>query len=685
MDFPRSLGLEIRTTMQESYGSATYQVTDISVGEHRTLRVLTPRCTTSNMIFPCVSDPHAYVTLQCPSLACYYRVFQSSGPCIIYLTRELFKEPLGCLIQKYQDSCLNISEYTIIKIVKQILEGLRYLHEPNYRLATTRTPSRNTKHPGALCHMNELIHGRLHLNNVMLRWNGSIALCDMAYLFPNSVPYSSGKYSFAPDMSIFIAPEAVERAMWSAKSDMWSLGMIMYIMCTLQAPCDVTCDTFVNRLRGDPLLTRYSPQLCDVLFSLLSMTPDARPTACYLLQLPLFSKVKDTKIVLDDGNLLTTDTAIPFSDKTDLMNAASSGNYEAAMAHLDQCGLATVSGKTALMYASQNGHAKLIPLLISEAKLQIINRDSPAYGKTALMYAASKNHVDIVTQLVLTEARIQNGRGKTALMIAAENGHIQAMEQLIPHEKGIRTHKGLTALMLAVLRRKWLSVEMLLPLEKKAKTKCGSTALMIAAKHNIPEGVKYLLFLEGRMTRRNGRTALMIASAAGSVDFVAAMVDLSIADPSNTHLELRMRDKQGYTSLIHAARNGRAACMKLLLDLEQDILDNKKRSVISHFKYWVRRAKDPGDVQACMDLLIEKGLIKNDQHNNVDYNNQSLVTDMSAISMLNYNDREERSPKLSTVVLPNDELQDLVIFEVESSLDNSAIFLLEDESLNNFG
>lgn len=679
--------------MQESHGSATYQVTDISVGEHRTLRVLTPRCTTSRMIFPCISDAHIYTLLQCPALACYYRVFQSPGPSTIYLTRELCKEPLGCLIQSYRDSCLDMSEYTILKIAKQILEGLRYLHEPKYRSAAIGTSPRITKQSGALLHVNEIIHGRLHLNNVMLRWDGSVALCDIAYLFPNSTPYSSGKYSFASNMSVFIAPEALEKGIWSAKSDMWSLGMLIYTMCTLQAPDDIVFDIFVDSLRSNPLLARYSLQLREILLALLSITPHVRPSASYLLQLPLFSKVRDTKITLDNRNLLTTDAKIPFSDMTDLMNAASSGNYEVAMVHLDQCGLATFLGKTALMYAAQNGHAKIVPLLIGEARLQIINRDSPAYGKTALMYAASKNHVDVVSQLVLVEAKMQTGRGKTALMMAAEKGHVQVMELLIPHERGIRTNNGLTALMLAVIRRKWASVEMLALLEKKVKTKSGNSALMVAARHNNPEALKYILSAEGRMTRKNGRTALMLAAAAGSVDFVAAMVELFNSEPSNTHLELCMRDKQGYTALIHAARNGRSACMSLLLDIEKSILDNKKHSVIYHAKRWMRKPKDTKDAQAgaaCMALLIEKGLVKNKQSDpinfNKQFNKQAIEGDMSDISMVDYEDKEEPSPRLSlSAVLLNEELHDLIIFETESSLEASAVFLQADTSPSGSG
>ena len=683
MDLPRSLGLEIRTALQESHGSATYQVTDISVGEHRVLRVLTPRCISSRMIFPCITDAHVYTLFQSQALACYYRVFQCPGSGTIYLTRELCKEPLGCFIQSYRESCLAMSEYTVLKIAKQILEGLRYLHEPKYRSAVGASP-RIAKQTGAPLHMDEVIHGRLHLNNVMLRWDGSVALCDMAYLFPNSTPYSSSKYSFASNMAVFIAPEALEKGMWGPKSDLWSLGMLIYTMCTLQAPDDIVLDTFTTSLYDDPLLARYSPQLREILVALLSVTPGVRPTASDLLRLPLFSKVKDTKITLDGCNLLTTDAQIPFSDLTELMSAASSGDYEKAMAHLDQCGLATLLGKTALMYAAQHGHATLVPLLIGEARLHILNRDSPAYGKTALMYAASKNYTSIVSQLIPTEAKMQTGRGKTALMMAAEKGHVQAIELLVPHEKGMRTNIGLTALMLAVIRHKWAAVEVLVPFEKKIRTKSRNTALMVAARHNIPESLKYLLATEGRMTRKNGRTALMIAAATGSVEFVNAMVSLFATEPSNAHLELRMCDKQGFTALIHAARNGQATCMRLLIDLEHDILDNKKHSVVYHTKYWIRKAKDARAAQAgaaCMAILIEKGLVKSNQVSPHASNNKNAESDTSVVSALGRTNGIERSPRLS-VVLPNDELQDLAIFEAASSLDASVIFMQADVSLS---
>lgn len=686
MDLPRALGLEVCTTMQKSHGSATYQVIDISVKKHRALRVLTPRCTPSRIIFPCITDGHMYTLLQSQALACYYRVFQCPGSGTIYLIRELCKEPLGCLIQNYRDSCLNMSEYTVLKIAKQILEGLHYLHESKYRSTTGASPKASAP-VGTLLRMNEIIHGRLHLNNVMLRWDGSVALCDMAYLFPNSTPYSSGKYSFASNMDVFIAPEALEKGIWSAKSDMWSLGMLIYTMCTLQTPQDIALDTFINTLQDNPLLSHYSPQLRGVLFSLLSLLPDSRPVANDLLQSSLFSKIKDTKIVLDNRNLCTTDVQIPFSDLTDLMSAASSGDYERTVAHLDQCGLATFLGKTALMYAAQHGHTTLIPLLLSEARLQIISRDSPAHGKTALMYAASKNHIGVVSQLIPTEAKMQTGRGKTALMMAAEKGYVQVIELLASHEKGLRTTLGLTSLMLAIIRRKWTSVEILVPLEKRLKTKSGSTALMIAAKRNIPESLKYLLPVEGRITRKNGRTALMIAAAAGAVEFVQEMVNLSITEPSSIHLEHRMRDKQGYTALIHAARNGQAACMSLLIDIEHDIFDNKKHGVVYHTKYWVRRAKDVRDVQAgtaCLALLVKKGFIKDGQMSTLTSDKASTETVVSPVSVFSPENRV-RCPSRLSAVIPNGELQDLAIFEAESSMDASVILLQTNTSSSNSG
>lgn len=681
MDLPRALGLEICTTMQKSHGSATYQVMDVSVKKHRALRVLTPRCTPSRMIFPCITDGHMYTLLQTQTLACYYRAFQCPGSGTIYLIRELCKEPLGHLIQSYRDSCLDMSEYTVLKIAKQILEGLHYLHEFKHRSTTGISPKAAAP-ASTLPRVNELIHGRLHLNNVMLRWDGSVALCDMAYLFPNSTPYSSSKYSFASNMDVFIAPEALEKGTWSTKSDMWSFGMLIYTMCTLQAPEGIPLDTLVNTLQDNSLLSHYSPQLRETLFSLLSLLPDSRPAAGDLLKSSLFSKIKDTKIALDNRNLCTTDAQIPFSDLTDLMSAASSGDYDRAIAHLDQCGLATFLGKTALMYAAQHGHAALIPFLLSEARLQIISRDSPARGKTALMYAASNNHVSVVSQLIPTEAKMQTERGKTALMMAAEKGHVQVIELLAPHERGLRTTMGLTSLMLAIIRRKWTSVEMLVPLEKKIKTKSGSTALMVAARRNMPESLKYLLPVEGRMTRRNGRTALMLAAAAGAVEFVKGMIDLSTTEPSNTHLEHRMRDKRGYTALIHAARNGKATCMSVLIDVEHDIVDNKKHGVVYHTKCWVRQAKDGKDVQAgaaCLALLVEKGLIKDSQASTLTSDKVCAETAISPMSVFSPEDRVRHSLRLSAVA-PSDELQDLAIFEAESSMDASLIFLQADTS-----
>ncbi|CAL6066595.1 Protein_21.1 [Hexamita inflata] len=62
------------------------------------------------------------------------------------------------------------------------------------------------------------------------------------------------------------------------------------------------------------------------------------------------------------------------------------------------------TGQTALIHAARRGYANLVPILISEAKIQ------DPEGKTALMHAITCSQIDIV-QLLLCETQIQDFDG----------------------------------------------------------------------------------------------------------------------------------------------------------------------------------------------------------------------------------------------------------------------------------
>ena len=123
--------------------------------------------------------------------------------------------------------------------------------------------------------------------------------------------------------------------------------------------------------------------------------------------------------------------------------------------------------KTALMYASQFGHEKVVEKLIDSG----VNVNALANeNETALMYAAASGNPNIVEKLIAHDANVNtlDNLGKPALTYAAQAGHILIADKLIKFSADIdasSTEKNTTLLLTIVNNQLQANFE-----EMKAKT-----------------------------------------------------------------------------------------------------------------------------------------------------------------------------------------------------------------------
>lgn len=164
------------------------------------------------------------------------------------------------------------------------------------------------------------------------------------------------------------------------------------------------------------------------------------------------------------------------------------------------------SGKTALMFAAQQGHTEAVQLLLKEAGMK------KRSGKTALMIAAELGHHSVVSLLVKVEGGIQDKDLWTALMRAAWFGHSLCCEYLVTEEGRFTRRNGWTALMCAAYRGHANVCRVLAPREAEMYTDAGYTALMYAARYGHYECCKVLARYETGMKNRHRQTALTIAA-----------------------------------------------------------------------------------------------------------------------------------------------------------------------------
>ena len=89
----------------------------------------------------------------------------------------------------------------------------------------------------------------------------------------------------------YISPEILENKAYSFKTDIWSLGVILYEMCKLKPPFDANSLPFLAMkiVKGKyaPIPNKYSSSMRKLVASLLNTRPSRRPTVHAILRTPI--------------------------------------------------------------------------------------------------------------------------------------------------------------------------------------------------------------------------------------------------------------------------------------------------------------------------------------------------------------------------------------------------------------
>ncbi len=234
-------------------------------------------------------------------------------------------------------------------------------------------------------------------------------------------------------------------------------------------------------------------------------------------------------------------------------------------------------GSTALMIASQNGHADIIRLLLKkDADVNMQDND----GFTALIYAVQNRHAEVVKELLNHEkidVNIRKIDGGTALVLAALDGYGDIVELLLKHRKidvNLQDNKGATALMCASQEGYSDIVKMLREKGADVNTKAinGATALLYAVRYGHIKAVQELLKYENidvnKLYGLLRTTVLFHAIQTGNTEIARVLLsrsDIKIQDFTNV---------LGFNYLMFAIMDGHEDIVKILLDKKEDI--NKK-------------------------------------------------------------------------------------------------------------
>ncbi|NXK04327.1 NEK11 kinase, partial [Herpetotheres cachinnans] len=231
-----------------------------------------------------------------PAIVRFYASFvERDSFCII--TEYCEGGDLDFKIQEYRESGKTFTQRQIIDWFIQLLLGVNYMHE-------RRVLHRDLKSKNIFLKNDLLKIGDFGVSRLLM---GS---CDLATTFTGT-PY-------------YMSPEALKHQGYNTKSDIWSLGCILYEMCCMNHA--FTGHNFLSVVlkivEGDTpsLPDRYPSKLNAVLCSMLNKNPSLRPAAAEILKIPYIDEqlkniqYKFTNMTVKDKALNWQKEAAPIFD-----------------------------------------------------------------------------------------------------------------------------------------------------------------------------------------------------------------------------------------------------------------------------------------------------------------------------------------------------------------------------------
>lgn len=105
-----------------------------------------------------------------------------------------------------------------------------------------------------------------------------------------------------------MSPEICAAETYTLKSDIWSLGCIIYELCTREPPFNAKSHyQLVQKIKEgkvSPLPEMYSPELSAVIRDCLRVNPDRRPDTAALLNLPVVRLMRKEREVVETGRAI---------------------------------------------------------------------------------------------------------------------------------------------------------------------------------------------------------------------------------------------------------------------------------------------------------------------------------------------------------------------------------------------
>ncbi|KAJ6591616.1 kinase-like domain-containing protein [Mycena vulgaris] len=174
----------------------------------------------------------------------------------------------------------------------------------------------------------QILHRDLKPDNVFLDESNTVKLGDFGLSKQLAQATFANTYVGTP---YYMSPELMQEKAYDSKSDIWSLGCVIYELCALKPPFHEAkthneLSILIRNGRVPPLPRGYSQALSGVIKAMLNLNPAMRPSAAQLLQherLEFAFKVSETEKLL---NTIKSHKATLTSKERDLLSRESTLN-----------------------------------------------------------------------------------------------------------------------------------------------------------------------------------------------------------------------------------------------------------------------------------------------------------------------------------------------------------------------
>lgn len=193
---------------------------------------------------------------------------------------------LSLQMKKMKKEGTIFTENEIMNWLVQMCMGLRYVHEKR------------------------ILHRDIKTSNIYLTSNNNVKLGDFG--ISKLLDSTNDAANTVVGTPYYLSPEVCEGRAYSYKSDVWSLGCVLYELCTFKHAFNA--DNLLGIVfkivsgRADPIPARYSMQLKDLIQRMLLKDVNSRPNAGQVLNDPYVQSFMSSFVETRGTSLLSTRT-----------------------------------------------------------------------------------------------------------------------------------------------------------------------------------------------------------------------------------------------------------------------------------------------------------------------------------------------------------------------------------------